>query len=156
MFESSPIRVTQNSIFEEVNLNGTFAYIDLKGTGILELHSTMISDKISFENLIPFLEVFNQFSQGLKSGYDYQKLEEEISNRKEAERSLRVNEAKYKNIINNIKLGLLEVDNDDRILFANEAFCTITGYDQSELIGRNATGLLVGTDEKDSSVILDP
>lgn len=42
---------------------------------------------------------------------------------------------KYRDIINNMGLGLLEVDLQERILTTNHAFTQMSGYERSELIG---------------------
>ena len=42
-----------------------------------------------------------------------------------------------------MELGILEVDNDDKIQYCNEAFRKIIGYAPEELIGKNATQLLL-------------
>lgn len=49
---------------------------------------------------------------------------------------------KYKSIIENMNLGLLEVDLNDVIQNANNSFCEMVGYSREELIGRSATELL--------------
>ncbi|MET0391853.1 MAG: PAS domain S-box protein [Chitinophagaceae bacterium] len=60
----------------------------------------------------------------------------------EVQQVLRINEEKYRNIITNMNLGLLEVDNDGVIMFANRRFCEISGYEAREIIGRDAGKLL--------------
>lgn len=59
----------------------------------------------------------------------------DISSRKKSENLLKAQEEKYRNIIANMNLGLLEVDNEENILFANQSFCEISGYTSTELIG---------------------
>ncbi|MDG1062987.1 MAG: PAS domain S-box protein [Flavobacteriaceae bacterium] len=54
---------------------------------------------------------------------------------------------KYAQIIANMELGLLEVDNDDRILTANNAFCSMTQYLEHELIGKIGYEVLVSEPE---------
>lgn len=66
-----------------------------------------------------------------------------ITQRKTAELNLSLQEEKYRNIIANMNLGLLEVDNDDCIQFANQSFCAISGYSIDELIGKKAADLLL-------------
>ncbi len=56
-----------------------------------------------------------------------------IQKRKKGENQLRIQEEKYRNIIANMNLGLLEVDNDGRILFANQTFCKMSGYANDEM-----------------------
>jgi len=53
----------------------------------------------------------------------------------------------WNNIIKNMKEGLLIVNNEDEIQFANDHFCHITGYNDKELIGKKAAVLLL--DEKE-------
>ena len=51
-------------------------------------------------------------------------------------KSLEVQKEKYSNIIANMNLGLVEVDNDDKILMVNQSFIEMSGYSQEELIGK--------------------
>lgn len=55
--------------------------------------------------------------------------------------------AKYAQIIANMDLGLLEVDNEDHIILANDAFCEMTGYSSEELVGQVAAKILVNEKE---------
>ncbi len=60
-----------------------------------------------------------------------------------AERALRLREERYRNIIANMNLGLLEVDLEERILSTNKSFCEMSGYTDSELIGVKASELFI-------------
>ncbi len=66
-----------------------------------------------------------------------------ISSRKKAQQNLISSELKYRNIISSMSLGLLEVDRNDRIQYANESFGKMCGYDVNEIIGHRATDLFV-------------
>jgi PAS domain S-box-containing protein len=68
---------------------------------------------------------------------------QDISERKKAENQLKIQEEKYRNIITNMNLGMLEVDNDEVIKFANQSFCKISGYEIEELIGKKPSNLFV-------------
>ena len=59
------------------------------------------------------------------------------------DKSLEFQNEKYKNIIENINLGLMEVDNNDVILSLNNAFCNMSGFASDELIGKRAKDLLI-------------
>ena len=56
---------------------------------------------------------------------------------------LRISEEKYRGIIENMELGLLEVDNNHNIVKAYNWFCDMTGYTEEELIGKNAVDCLM-------------
>lgn len=66
----------------------------------------------------------------------------DITDRKLSEQALSNKEEKYRNIIANMNLGLIEVDNDEYIQFANQTFCKMSGYTEEELINAKATDLL--------------
>ena len=68
---------------------------------------------------------------------------EDVSLKKDYEEVLKKERNKYSNIIANMNLGLLEVDNNETITFANNSFCEISGYGFEELIGEKASKLIV-------------
>ena len=67
----------------------------------------------------------------------------DISAQIKAKEQISRSEEKYRGIIQNSSLGLLEVDLNEIILFANRAFCEISGYQPEELIGQKANELLL-------------
>lgn len=67
----------------------------------------------------------------------------DISERKRAEDHLRRQEEKYRNIIANMNMGLIEVDNDQMIQYANQSFCDVSGFEADELIGKNPSQLFL-------------
>lgn len=62
---------------------------------------------------------------------------EDITASKLAEDVLRLQEEKYRNIIANMNLGLIEVDIDEKIQYVNNSFCEMCGYEREELLGKN-------------------
>lgn len=73
-----------------------------------------------------------------------------ISKRKEAEQklekaldALQKSEVKYRSILENMDLGLLEVDTEGIIIRVYDAFCEMTGYTADELVGKNAKEVLL-------------
>jgi PAS domain S-box-containing protein len=71
-----------------------------------------------------------------------------IRERQRWEKQLTLQEEKYRNIIANMKLGLLEVDNNDLVIFANHSFTAISGYSLRELKGKKASDLLFSLENK--------
>lgn len=63
----------------------------------------------------------------------------DITERKTVEQTLKAKEEKYRSIIENMNLGLLEVDNDEIITYANQSFCTMSGYKMEEFTGKRAS-----------------
>ena len=75
----------------------------------------------------------------------------DISERKRSELALATSEQKYRSIIANMNLGLLEVDQEDRIQFCNQSFTDISGYTIENIRGKSASSLF--TNEKGKQVI---
>lgn len=69
-----------------------------------------------------------------------------ISERILLQRRLEEQEEKYRKILENMELGVMEVDNEDRITRVYNAMCQLTGYSEEELIGRNASKVLLPED----------
>ena len=72
----------------------------------------------------------------------------DITHRTNAEEDLRQREEKYRGIIENMSLGLVEADLQDQLLYANQSFCDLTGYGTDELMGHELTPLLLRGDHQ--------
>ncbi len=72
----------------------------------------------------------------------------DITERKHTEDQLRTKEEKYRSIIANMNLGLLEVDIREKILFANHSFCEMSGYDYEELVGKVPSEIFIFGENK--------
>ena len=59
------------------------------------------------------------------------------------DKSLHFQSKKYKSIIENMNLGLMEVDNNEIILNVNNAFVKMCGYSPEELVGFKARDILL-------------
>ena len=68
---------------------------------------------------------------------------QDISERKKAEENLKFQEEKYRNIIANMNLGLIEVDNDELIKYVNHSFLEISGFEENELMGKKPSSLFL-------------
>lgn len=70
-------------------------------------------------------------------------LEDKIINLHEGYRKQLLNLEKFKAMVTNLNLGLLVVDNDDIITKVFPSFEVLTGYSESELIGKRANEILL-------------
>ncbi|MBA4852680.1 PAS domain S-box protein [Emticicia sp. BO119] len=73
----------------------------------------------------------------------------DITQRHLSAESIRKSEEKYRKIMDNMELGLLEVDNDQRIIRAYDRFCKMIGYSEEELVGKIAPELFISKDYED-------
>jgi len=71
-----------------------------------------------------------------------------IRYRQKLDNQLRIQEEKYRNIITNMNLGLLESDNNNIIQYANQSFCDMSGYTLEELKGKDETTFLLKEEYK--------
>jgi PAS domain S-box-containing protein len=60
----------------------------------------------------------------------------DITERKKIEEAIRSGEEKYRSIIENMNLGLVELDKSSTIIFTNENLSKMSGYAMDELIGQ--------------------
>ncbi|MGY5354727.1 PAS domain-containing sensor histidine kinase [Wenyingzhuangia sp. IMCC45467] len=65
------------------------------------------------------------------------------------EKRLKAERQKYSNIIANMNLGLIEVDNDDKILFVNQSFEEMSGYAKQDLIGKSGSSIFLSKESKE-------
>ena len=128
-------QILEKSLFEENKKKGVFAYFKLERFGLLELYdSNPQTTVLTKSKLNPFADVITQFASSLASGY--------------LRYAIRENEEKYRRIIDNVSLGLLEVDNDEVIQFANQSFLKLVGYELDEILGKKASDLLVQEEDR--------
>ena len=73
----------------------------------------------------------------------------DITIKKKHEEILKNEKEKYSNIIANMNLGLIEVDLNEKIILVNNSFCDFSGYSKEELIGQQASNLLLTEGSKE-------
>lgn len=73
----------------------------------------------------------------------------DITSRVQANAALSESESKFRSLIENMSEGLLQMDNDDTIMFTNIRFREMTGYSESELFGENAFNLLLDNEGRE-------
>ncbi len=72
----------------------------------------------------------------------------DITLNKNYNESLTNEKEKYRSIIANMNIGLLEVDNNEEILLANQRFSEMSGYSIDYLIGKNGSDVFLNNEGK--------
>ncbi len=72
----------------------------------------------------------------------------DITPQKQSEKALMRSEEKYRLLIENMNLGLLEVDLEGRIIYANASFCKMSGYSREEMYGNVAENIFTSEDNR--------
>ncbi|MBA3680910.1 MAG: PAS domain S-box protein [Bacteroidetes bacterium] len=83
------------------------------------------------------------YAQVNSEDYELTSMAIDITKQKLFEGLLKKQEEKYRNIITNMNLGLIEVSTTEEILHVNQGFCAMSGFSQEELIGKKATDIFV-------------
>ncbi len=73
---------------------------------------------------------------------------DDVTIHKRVKESIEAERLKYSNIITNMNMGLLEVDLEDTILFANQSFLDMSGFNMDDLLGSNASNLFLNEEDK--------
>lgn len=77
----------------------------------------------------------------------------DISEHTQAEAALRASEARLQRFVAEAPVGLVIVDNQQRLLSANKAFCALTGYSEQEVVG-NTYALYTHPDDLPDNLVL--
>lgn len=111
----------------------------------LKANKLVVSDFSDFDLTFDFLHILKNIE------INHEEIRELVDQLKQKNVQISFQEEKHRNIIKNMNLGLVEVDNNDVALFANQTFCEMTGYDLDEIIGRSPSDLLL--EEVNKSII---
>lgn len=72
----------------------------------------------------------------------------DVTSQKKYEEALVRSEEKYRMLIENMNLGLLEVDLEGRIIYANYSFCLMSGFEREEIYGRTGEELFTAPENR--------
>jgi PAS domain S-box-containing protein len=67
----------------------------------------------------------------------------DLTNSHDFNEKVKESEEKYRKIIENMQLGILEVDNSDTVTNVYNHFCQLTGYNKEDIIGKRANELFL-------------
>lgn len=110
---------------------------------LLENRQARVGEEISMANgrilELDYIPIFLDDNQYMGHLWKYT----DVTEKYQARELIRRSEEKYRGIMNNMELGLFEVDNDQIIIRSYERCCKMLGYTEEEMVGKNATELLV-------------
>ncbi len=67
----------------------------------------------------------------------------DVTLRRRFRENIEAERVKYSNIIANMKLGLIEVNNNDEVLMVNQSLEEMSGYTEAELLGKKGAEILL-------------
>ncbi|BDS10737.1 PAS domain-containing hybrid sensor histidine kinase/response regulator [Aureispira anguillae] len=105
-----------------------------RGLIILDIIASKKHKGLKTSFVLSIQDVINKFALSIEACLVYEQSTKE---------TLR-NEEKYRSIIENMELGLLEVTPEGKIIKAYPKFCKLTGYTEEELFGKIAADIFLG------------
>jgi PAS domain S-box-containing protein len=138
------------SLLKDMGLDGLYEILEPQGIKSLIAIPMMLKDELL--GFVGFDSVKKQHTYTQKEVellFVFAQMLVNVQKRKQSEKRLFQQEEKFRNIISNMNLGLLEVDLEENVLHANQTFCTMAGWELKELIGRKATDLLLDDFDKE-------
>ncbi|WP_028871392.1 PAS domain-containing sensor histidine kinase [Psychroserpens burtonensis] len=115
---------------------------------VLKNKKTVLSDELVMKNgavlerdFVPIIK--DDIYRGHLWAYRDVTLNRTYSKRLEAQKQ------KYSNIIANMNLGMVEVNNEDEILMINQSFSEMSGYTETELLGKKGVDVFLVDKFKD-------
>ena len=72
----------------------------------------------------------------------------DITSQKRYEEALKLSEEKYRLLIENMNLGMLEVDMEGKIIYANQSFCKMSGFEKEEIYGEIAENIFTRSENR--------
>ena len=148
--KGDPFIVENTSSLKEQGMDGLYEILEPQGIKSLIAIPMMYNDELL--GFVGFDSVRNQHSYSQKEIellFVFAQMLVNVQRREQTEVRIVKQEEKFRNIITNMNLGLLEVDLDEKVLHANQTFCSMAGQKIEDLIGRKATDLLLDDASKE-------
>ncbi len=130
-----------NTEFKYISCAGTALIMNDKKIGLLKLYS--VHNKRSFSQLEieHLLLVANQIVHSIETGQLFEQNEKQkeilvkqIMARKKAEAAIKESEEKYRSLVEQASDGIIQFDEQGRIMFVNTTFCRMVGYTEEEFL----------------------
>lgn len=109
---------------------------------VIDCHLTLVNNKVYSRDYIPV------FIDEIYKGHLW--LYKDITVEHQTNLAIQNSEEKYRGVMENMELGLMEVDNNNIITKVYERFHKMLGYEPEEMLGKNAVELLLAEDHSDT------
>ena len=134
--------------------------MEISSTELFESNKRLIEEAKKHRKLVAQLkETIMEISSDVKVFEDddilhvAEILQSEIKKRQIAEQAIATSEEKYRGIIENMELGMLETDSEGKVTKVYEQFSNITGYSAEDLLGKKSMDVLVEKADKPKAIL---
>ena len=137
--------VKGHSFYDLIDENSTLRSIDFQESESNSNNSRVLSFRMKDNSGdAKWVEaVYSKFTEDEIGGEKILIHVRDINEQHVAQSMLIENEARYRRLFSNMNLGIVEVDNDEKILYVNRAFERISGYSEDEVIGKIASKVFI-------------
>ena len=104
----------------------------------------------STEELQLLTAIGQQLSIAIQNASLFERVQQELSERKQAEKTLRESEEKYRSIFESLYDVYYRIDLEGRILIVSPSVFLRAGYDPKELIGRNVSDIYLNPSDRET------
>ncbi len=137
-FNESGELVDNEPAEEDIIRSGIIVPLKSQGkvTGVLQVLS--FNKNQYSQNQLKLVEsLSNYISAAQQNALLYNKVNEELNERKKAEEALRASEGKYKNIVETANEGIWVIDKENKTTFVNRKLAQMLGFEVVEMLGRS-------------------
>ncbi len=121
---------------------GNYIFFKLDKIGLIQLYTNNASVQIPITNS-SIINIFKKFTISVHGCIAFQKLHREQAEKVKALRALESTEQKYRFVVQGLSEGIIISDLEGRIVFVNDKMLELSGYQHEELIGKNASRLMM-------------
>lgn len=149
----SPFKVDDTEKLLEQGMEGLYEILEPQGIqSLIAIPMMLNKELLGFVGFDSVRKKHSYSQKEIELLFVFAQMLVNVQKRKQTESRILQQEEKFRNIISNMNLGLLEVNLQEQVLHANQTFCKMAGKELDELIGQKATDLLL--DEESKEILL--